>query len=897
MPGSEPLLIAPEREDDEAASPPQAQANRAAAPGFPHKKVRDLWDARIKYAQDADKQNEIDYSDAENWFRGGDRAASDPSGDSPDGSARDSKFTSNRVYGIVTRLVSFMVHQNAKVICAPLKGPALKPFAKATEKLADKAAYEKGYHEQKKKAFVEAILRNHGFVRQGWDHYDWLPVLEWPDGEVRLDPDCGGDETRAGFMVEEVKFRLDDLLEDDEIPEEIREELKDNRDLHHLSRTSPSKLDKDSEQREKEERVWDKQPGLRIVNGYRIWSRIGLLPGIRDPKGDDSIESVREKPMPTTRPFGQGRLGFNPNAYHVPPVRSTEAPPEAQTSDPFDHGRRVYILMVEGFPKVLKVTDWPMDHYRRDEFPYVQIRLSDLPGDLHGVPFIRAIRPLIVCFDRFFATWVNDKRHGARRIIEADENIHQTELDKIERGSNWEVIKVPQIGNSIRVTEFGAKDQSYVDLLPALKDMIDNATGDNDVFRGAAGSTQKTATEAEKLYDNTAAALGYLEDAIELFEEKVARKTVAALHRYVPRESTYPGCRTCGVKQKGGARGRGPGLVSTGQSIFNAMTGAPEPEVIPCPACGILDEATGQMAAGTGWDAEAFAAGRAIVKGADFWLTEDDAAAWREDLSVEQIRASILVGIKPGSSRRDYREREVARLRDAGQDIVPFLQALPPTLGIPKWLAYVKEVAETTGIAEPEKLLPTEEEIQAALMEQQQAAMAAEQAKVPMGPPPEEMAAKNAAEQQKAQAQAMDFAHRREMEMGKLDIERRRLAIEEVPQQRGLAMLDQHMAMMAESRAQEQAEREARGLEQAAVTAQVVETVAALAQAVSGIQAAAVAVTAASEQIVAAAQALQTVAAAPKRCTAAKKPNGDWDILQVPELSAVPTEAPMAPVA
>ena len=727
---------------EEASGPPR---NLVARPGFPHKRVSKRWDSRVRYCKDAYKQNEADFREALQWLHGEDKNENADASGNGSSQSRDAKFSSQVWFADFNKLVSFYSNRDPRTVCRPAKGPETKDLADATAMLSDRCAFECGDKEQDALAIAEAICRNHGYVRCVWDHYRWLPKFPHVKGEVYLDPDCEGDMKAAGYIVEESESSLSDLLADEEIPQSVRANLRKKKDAHRRSRVmregaiTSADVDKDYGTAQ----PWDDgEAALDKVVCWKIFSRVGVLPGeaIRD---DNKTGDEREAPQ------SEGVYGDDPTKPKIetveresihkvlkpPPEVADDVAPTAQAVDPMDAGRRVYILMVAGFDEILKVTPWPMDHFDRDEFPYVECRPSIVPGLLHGATIFRAIRPYLKIINKAIAFWLASEQRGAKRVIEVEKGLLDTsEREKLESPNMYEVLDVERLGG-IKVTEFAGRLTSFKDLVPFMLKMHDDVSGINEAVSGRAPEVEETASAAKMRQDQAVAALSYLENAVQDYHEKKARMRVAALQCYVPRVTEYAPCVHCG----------GSG----------AHVGAPT--LMPCPEC-----------RGSG-------RGKPLKKGADFWLPPQQAEAWRDDLTLDEIRAEVIVGVEPGSTRTDYAERRLAMLTTIADRYVPlFLQQ-----GLyNRAQSVIKAHLQATEAPGAEDFVPSTEELQQAAQAMQQAAMAGQQQGGNQKSPEEMQMAAQA--QQHSQMIAEREQSRKEAEtQAKLQIEAERLRIQE----------------------------------------------------------------------------------------------------------------------
>ena len=842
--------------------------NLTSRKGFPHRAAHTLWiEGYFKYAEDCAKDNQKDYEEARTALKNG-TAKTGPA-TSPFEEAGDTRVATNILYSDLTKLMSFVLNREPKPRCVTAKGPALKASAKAVERMVKRVYREMGFAAANRACLTEALLREHGNIRLAWDHYRQLPFWTHCENEVYWDPDGGGDPKRCKWVMELVEMPLYTVLEDPEISPAIKKELKEKTEAHRKTRA-----DGDSYSRVREHELegagWDNQPQMKKVLVIRVWSANGVLPGAEDKP--EVGEDIERREMAT--PHGVRRVGtvmgedgeqvdaleeemrHNPHAaWKPPPEVQDDAPPDAPNYDPSEANRRVYMMFVKDFPKVLKVTPWPMDHYDRGEWPILECNFLRLPGDVHGIPWYRVIKENIDIINKALTTAINDTRYGARKIVEAEEGAFADNAEELQKLSNpknqYEVVKVQHIGG-IKVTEFAGRDKSYLNLIPIIKDLHDEATGVNDIVRGQSGDVQKTKYEAQQLADQTAAALSYLQEAIERFLEEQARLTVGALLYYVEKQSQWTEPDPCALCAGSGT----PGQV--GSEAFGEQT-VLGPAMVPCPRC-----------QGSGIDPHGEKP-EIIKRGADFWLEEQDAAAWPDGLSIDEIRAEIIVGIKSGSTRRDYVEREVNTLRNAGQDLVPFYDKLGPQ-GTPYHRAYVEEILTTLGVDEPERFVPDEATLQGILQQQEMQQQAAMQAEAEGKAPPQVDPAIQEAEETKAAEDSAradnDFAlkaeeanTKREIEMRKLslaeeqgaaaaepkerelalkeEVERRKLALEEHRAQADAASAQQtaqgFMGMVAEMTKVLQAlhqsvqASEARGVEQSVAVVGAIERVAQLA--------------------------------------------------------------------
>lgn len=825
--------------------PEITDGDRSDAGAFPHERVRKHWLSKLEFAEAVNRQNKKDGEEAAAWFEGG--VDNEWKGTDPD-FWNGIQVATNTWHRDVNILTSFLLHSDPRILVNATKGEEFEPTAKAMEKLAMKTYREMRYRDETKRALIEALFRNRSFVFQGWDSYRGLPTIRWCAEEVYLDPDSFGDIKRAGWIAEQYTARLEDLLDDPEIAEDIKKDLKEKKNLHQFTRPDQDRtVNEGGMSPTSDPRVWDNQPGFTKIVAYRIFSREGLLPGYRGEKKEEIVEV-------------DPGFDSNPHLPVPPPERPIDAAPAPQKSDPIDSGRRKFILLIKGYDKVVKVSDWHMNHFDRDEFPYEMLKLTELPGDLNGVPTFKIVRPLLRTMNYIISFEMAEARATARRLIEADTGkiVEAGEFEKIESGKHLEVIKTSGVG-AINMVEFKGRNPRNIEFYQLMRQMHDEVTGVNDTIRGQA-TVEKTATESNLLHDSAQAAFSSLTDAVEVFHENIARRTVMALQRYVPTQTVFAPCEECGVPcetclengeltpdcpQCGGIGiTKGPGFVAGKELSQMTMAG---PMAVPCEKC-----------QGSGLDNEAVAEGRPIQKGADWWLPPELAQAWRGDITVEQIRTEVAIEVEPGSTRRDYHERRFTLVQQLYQLLQPMytqMQLIRPLSEL------TEEVVKATELPNAEALAPTQDEWMQSIQMLQAQAMAA------AGPSPEDQANQK---QQEADAQAQEKAleaeesHRRDME--------KQEAAAALKQQE----LDAHAAI--ENRkidiSERQAQAEAAPADLTNVIAQAAQTVALLGGAISEVHSASTEIAGAVAALAQAAEALKVAAAAPKRVVMNRAPGG-----------------------
>lgn len=684
---------------EEDGPPAEAPRNKVAMGKFPHARVRRCWeDGRLKYAEAAYKDNLRDYLDALQDLCGPNKSEAESEGDQ---GTKDKKFAGPIFTSDFLKLVSFFNNREPRTTCRPADLDS-KPLADATAAISDRSAYETSEKEQDTLVIAEGICRNHGYEYSGWDHYRWLPKFPYVRGELMLDPDCEGDIKAARWAILKTEMPLSDLLDDDEVLPAHKAALRDKQECHRHSRVMKEgaiTADDAAKSYAKSEE-WDGDAGLEKVPVLKIFSRDGLLPGWNTKEDPEAGNDDADVPDSDKGPLDRIQRGGSPHSVMKPPPEVPEdAAPTAQLFDPQDAGRRVYILMVVGFDKVLKVTDWPMDHLDRDELPFLEFRPIMIPGLLHGMNIYRMIRPYMKIINEAIEFWIASEKRGAKRIIEAEDGLDPTEMAKLESTNLYEVMKVPRRG-MMGTVEFAGRLTSFKEMIPFMMKMHDDTTGINEAVSGRAPEVEETASAAKMRQDQAVAAISYLENAVDAFHERKARMRVAALQRYVPKETVYAPCPHCG---------------GTGVMSVSMMGDMPIPE--PCQECN-----------GTG-------NGRILKKGARFWIRKQ-ADAWRDDLSLDEIRAEVVVGIEPGSSRTDYTERQLAIATSIADRYVPLYQGL----GLPQRMQAVVDMhIRASGISNPDSLIPTVDEVGKAIQAQQEAMAAQGQQKA--GKSPEEIQA------------------------------------------------------------------------------------------------------------------------------------------------------------
>lgn len=106
---------------DEAEAPgepeePEQPSNLVFLPGFPHKKVKARWDARIKFQRASYKKNDADYREALQWLYGPDDDGTGPAN-------ADAKFSCQMWFADFNKLVSFYNNREPRTTCRAAKGP------------------------------------------------------------------------------------------------------------------------------------------------------------------------------------------------------------------------------------------------------------------------------------------------------------------------------------------------------------------------------------------------------------------------------------------------------------------------------------------------------------------------------------------------------------------------------------------------------------------------------------------------------------------------------------------------------------------------------------------------------------------------------------------------------
>lgn len=845
-----------DRFGDKAAGQPEPGATTVSGlgPNFPHERVLKLWNARIKYSERQGKDNRDDHAQAVAFYRGGEGEWEGVSNKDWSGP----KVSANIWARDVTLLTCYMLGSDPRILARSHKGDDLQPTAEAVAALGNYSYKELKYRVEIGSAMIEALLRNKSYVFQGWNSRMWLPTWRWCDGEVFLDPDANGDMKRARWVAEEYTANLEDLLEDEDIADDVKQELRARKNIQRPT-VDRSAREKEDSSDANHDSPWDGQPGFTKLICYRVFSRSGVMP--RQMADDNTVPDATPIFNDAASRSPHEALGNGAVSELTPPhpTPAFDAPPRARDFDAIDVDRNIAMLLVKGYDKVVKLGSWHMDHFGDTDWPYVRLQFNKLPRDEDGVPMFKLLKPLFVYINMILSIGLTDARDSSRRIFGIDtQKVKSAEdIETIVNGPHLAFFKSDGQG-AVEQVEFSARNEKYMELLPRLKEMHDEASGVTDTMRGQS-NVEKTAAEAQILDAKSEAALASIDEALETFQNDISRLSLMAIQRYVRATSRYEPCSTCAqvCETCGGDGGDPEGDEAAcpdclGRGIGRGAGTMPDPYMengtpgqmglMPCPTCSdpnappVQDQETGEElgdAPGNGWDQVAFQSRKPMQRGADFYLADHYVEAWRDDVGIEQIRAEILIYIKKGSSRRDYQERRVAVLTRTLQTLGPIYEKY----GIfTRFFKLVQELAIATD-PDDEELAPSDEEVDAAIafakkllgLQMQQLAGP------PPGPPPppppdpiamakaqsdaqakqqanalaaQKMQGDHALKGQELQANATDASAKIQIELKKLALEEQRLALEAAQMQQTLADLQAELGETQKKHGALEAERQ-----------------------------------------------------------------------------------------
>lgn len=691
-----------------------------------HKDVVGYWTTQIKAAEEKAKPNREDAKEAEKFYRG------DPTAWEDDATWTGPTTQENIFYRDVMVMSGQLLYTDPKTVASTNRSKQYKGFAKATQNFNNYVIKEQQYKAEIKRSLIQAIFRNFACVHHYWDPHRQLPEIQWIANEVYPDVDCQGDLRRADWVVVEFFPTLDEMLADPEISDQVKKKLAEHPQAYRYPNKGGDEAEAETGTTEAAEEsapeVDTKADPSRIkLRAFKVYTKKGIAPNLKakallkkakafgrdDDDAEEEVSDIKDVDgkdgKKTAKTFDiTDRLG-----YGIPENPTPEDQEEYNESIEEGLKERLCVVVVENFPLVLKATPWPLDFFDADEWPISMLRLTELPGDIYGVSLFKVLRPLLKVINFILSFWFADVRESCRRDLFVDEDAFADTGDegggiaKLGSGVHNQAIKTKKgrAKDAVHIQEYTPRqDGPIARLLEIARRGHDDTSGVNDMARGSTGDVEKTKAEAMLLNDRASEAIGIIVDAVDDFIRDIARKTTMCLHTYVERESKYKPCKEC----------KGTGIVKGTELEQQSLAGSDE---VPCKKCGGKGNSD-----------------VVIYKGADYFLSEDDAKNWIDDLSIDRIRAEITIDVEPGSTRRTNQERKLYQLLQLFNTVGPVLEKHGC------WRAFgemVRRIIMNTEVPDAESMAPTPEEWDAAVAVAEQMRQMAAQPPPPPPPPPD----------------------------------------------------------------------------------------------------------------------------------------------------------------
>jgi hypothetical protein len=595
---------------------------------------------------------------------------------------------------MVDTQAAFLDQDPKRPIVRPQDGYAKDETARGQAQ-CEQALYDYIFREMDYASAIEQVRHSAGLIDVGfavlsWDMRRSLPAFRYLEPEdVRIDPDCGGDLARAGWIA---------------FAENVSAEL--------LSRQAGIPLDK-----------------LRKA-------RVKPLPDADQPERD--AEEVRRATEVVGAAIDKCRVWhiYARNEFALYDTRPASDEQDQEGRPHFERHRdrhgmnepRRYVKVVEGYDRPIEdIQDgWPealaLDW---DEWPIVMLGFNRRKGKCAGFTDWRHVSVLQEDFNTVLKDLVvRAKLRNPPKMLKGE----GCTMDDAQIKRMLESTEVEVIGGAVDATgkptlvplDFGTPTVQEVELLATVKNLVDQMSMLPEIMRGGEQGFE-TATEARTASEAAAAKIERRFRRYERMQIEIARKTIQACHANLPLltrvERLQPVMREVLI----------PDPV-TGTTL---PTGQMEPTGDFEPVVDSLMWSEAQIAL-------AEPGAELVQLGVEAMVGPELARFWPEGKPLSVIRASTRVDVERGSSQRRVREEKSKEFRElVMQVLLPVSQATnSPQMA----LAIARKCLLLMDVEDVDQLVPSLPEVEAALaaqaaQEQAQAAAPAQESPPPAAAP------------------------------------------------------------------------------------------------------------------------------------------------------------------
>ena len=371
------------------------------------------------------------------------------------------------------------------------------------------------------------------------------------------------------------------------------------------------------------------------------------------------------------------------------------------------------LVIAENCDRWLLNVENPTPYLDDDEYPYVILRLDELPGEFIGPAMWKNIDSICKSFNWAASYHMNDMRKTATRPIAYDkERLDDPQLLR----SRKHMIPIPVSGDPktvISPVDLGQADKTIFDSVQFFSDLLDKIMGVENIARGEEGKT-KTATESQILQANSNIIMRGSSRALDNFLNDLIRKIGLASLYYTPAFSVIE--------------------VSLGQY----MTKLPVqmPVVDPISQLPQIDPTTGQPVLQMQLQMVPVQSD-GPVKGIDYFHGDEVAMSWpvqlNQNYNFEEIKSDLDFRIEAGSSRIEKRMEK----KQTALELFNTVGQIYFQMGLfDQYYEILNRLISAFDIEDIDKLLPPKEKfVQMSMMQMMQVAPPAGGANYPTGKP------------------------------------------------------------------------------------------------------------------------------------------------------------------
>lgn len=429
---------------------------------FTHKSTAQLWLDRIKNARTARTHCEEDWEENRRMINASSYI---------DRPSQYDRVWVNHMLSLTRIVVPLLYYKNPEFTCLPMREQDEPRYRVVQEAINHWAKVIKLKHPAKE-AILDALVASFGCLKVGW-------VIE--EVELKVAVDEAGNKT----VVDESK----------DIPLSAAQ-------VHLVQagigsrpftlRVSPWNIVRNVGSTSIKNASWVAE---------RIFKRLGEVKKDKQYKHTKDLRP-NATPMMEARDFsGDGMISMNQNGDDIAAARALIDPDDElvelweiwDRSDPSEPKRYV---IAEGVDKPLLEDDWPYDLDGR--FPYIELRLVDVPDEPYPVSFLSAVKELIRELN-IISTYELDFVKRANPRVAYDKNVitDENEIQALKRGEPGNVLGINGDPNRAFAQVGGANlspDLKWVHM--KAQENLQLISGIGDIFRGGEAQPGELATVA-----------------------------------------------------------------------------------------------------------------------------------------------------------------------------------------------------------------------------------------------------------------------------------------------------------------------------------------------------------------------------------------------------------------